>query len=63
MYKFVKKICIFSIPFMMLMPIIAWFIYIGYETGELVDIDKAIEFQRDVPDTLLGLAYNEQNSL
>ena len=62
MKKFIKNVVLFITPFLLFSPILLWFVYIGYRTGELKDADEVILEQRENDSTLLGLAYNEQNA-
>lgn len=57
MKKFLVKLIIVSMPFLIfLLPIVS----IGFYSGELANFDRLIEQQRENPDILIGMGYNEQ---
>lgn len=62
MKKFVKNIVLFLMPFLLLAAGMIPFYIKALKCGELVDIEDAIELQRENCNSLMGLGYNEQTS-
>lgn len=61
MKKFVKNILLFLLPVLLIISAVGAFYFIAKRIGELNSIEMNVELQRNNPECLIGLGYNEQN--
>ena len=60
MKKFIKDICLFSAPILLFIAFLIFLYFVGYQSGELREINDSITAQRENHSILLGMGYNEQ---